>query len=255
MDTSVLKHAVDRRIVSWSEDQTVNWGGQEFTTSVVRWGEDYPQTRAHPELLTHLVWIPLIAHLARRQRVELLVHFEILEEFGGLPKTRDSRGLFLGAPLGQAPDPINYGRIVAGGPKSGEKHQLEFLDGLRHPRFLELQRVTGANNPGPNRRNQLADAFHIWTAEEARVDYFLTTDLSLVRSAKTNRPEKPRVPVVAPQTLMVDFFMRRVLRVTDVISFTWYHFRTKGRGPAEHWEEQLLELSRRVSAREKRNRH
>ncbi len=255
LDASVMKFAVDRRIVAWKEKVTFNWGGREMTAPVTRWGEDFPHERAHPVMREHSLTIPLIAHLARRERIELMTHTEALSEFWGLPATRDPRGLFLGAPVDRASDPISYSPVVIGGVKTPEQRRYDFLSSLTHPRFLELQRVTGANNPGPRRANQLADAFHIWTAEEAGADYLLTTDLRLVRSAATNRPEKPRIGVVAPRQLIRELLRkRRVIRLRDVVSWAWFQYRTKGRGPSEHPDEQLLDMSRRLRDHEDNRR-
>jgi len=174
-----------------------------------------------------------------------MVHAEVLSEFWGLPDTRDPRGMLLGAPVSRAPNPIRYSRVVVGGLRSPKQLRQGFLESLTHPRFLELQRVTGANNPGPKRVNQLADAFHIWTAEEANAYAFLTTDLTLVQSAQHNRPEKPKVPVLSPRALAGHLLRDRILRLGDAASWVSFRLRTKGRAPELHPHEQLLDLSRR----------
>ena len=246
LDTSVLKHAVDRRIVSRTEEKTVQWGGQDSTISITRWEEEFPNEREPESFRRHLVLISLIAHLARSRRVRLAVHGEVRHELWGLPKARDTRGLFQGAPIERAPDPTWYSRIVVGGVKKPKDHLREFLEGLDHTRFLELQKVTGANNLGPKRLNQMCDAFHIWTAEEGNADFFLTTDLRLVKSASSDRPEKPRVSIVSPMELVTALFTKRILRLRDFITWALFELRTKRRGPENHPEEQLLDISQRT---------
>lgn len=244
LDACTLKHAVDRRIVAYRRKKSIEWGGSTVTATIWRWAEVFPWARLDSNLLSHVILLPLIAHLARKKRIVLMAHPEMLGEFCGLSETNDPRGRFLGAPIQKAPDPLRYSRMILGAGLTAAEHRFLFLDGLSHPRFLELQRVTGANNPGPKRPNQLADAFHIWTAEKAEADFFLTTDLKLVKSAAVNRPEKPTVSVVAPQELVARLRRDRVLRLRDIASWGIYRWKTKGRGPANHPQEQLLDMSR-----------
>jgi hypothetical protein len=83
-------------------------------------------------------------------------------EFWRLPKTDDPRGQFYGAPIEWGPDPLNYGRIMAGWSAIHKTDpQLDFVKGITHPRFQELKLATEANPDSGTYRNQLLDAFHI----------------------------------------------------------------------------------------------
>jgi len=60
--------------------------------------------------------------------------------------------------------------------------QFRFLSSLKNKKFIELQKLTGADQgTGKLNRNQLLDAFHLWCAEYNGCDYFLTFDFKLMR--------------------------------------------------------------------------
>lgn len=84
-----------------------------------------------------------------------------------------------------------------------KRAQYEFLCSLKHKRFLQLQRATGAYQ-GPNgiNENQLLDAFHLWCAEYNASDFFLTLDFNLARAVKGAKSVRT-VPVVRPSELLL----------------------------------------------------
>ncbi len=93
--------------------------------------------------------------------------------------------------------------MIAGGFDDPKELQFEFLSGLHHERFMELQKLTGAHQ-GQRKanRNQLLDAFHIWCAEHSDCDYFLTMDLKLIRMVSNNRKRNLRLKLVGPSELL-----------------------------------------------------
>lgn len=146
--------------------------------------------------------IQKVAEMAKSGRLMLMIHFETQLETWGLPHMDSEDGSLYGAPLVDADAPIHYGRTSAGGGKSAYDHQLEFLQSLRVPRFLELQRATGAyQGPGKLNRNQLLDAFHLWCAEHNSCNYFLTLDFKLQRVLERS-PTELNVSVVRPSQLL-----------------------------------------------------
>ena len=92
--------------------------------------------------------------------------------------------------------PLLYGRVMLSyDDRPGEAHarQKAFFESIRYPRFLEiLDRIGG---------NKHADAYHLWTAEHNRVDFFLTTDQKLINSVRGSRVDI-NVEVVAPSELL-----------------------------------------------------
>lgn len=49
-----------------------------------------------------------------------------------------------------------------------EDEQMKFFGSITHPRFLHIRKHTGEAH--------IDDAYHLWTAEEAKLDAFLTMD-------------------------------------------------------------------------------
>ena len=87
-------------------------------------------------------------------------------------------------------------------PLISKEYDISVFQRIRHPRFLELQRATGAYQGDRIDGNQLIDTFHIWTAENANCDYFLTLDLKLVRIVQGHKTHPPKTKVVSPQQLL-----------------------------------------------------
>ena len=245
LDTSVLKHAVDRHIVGEQVAKRINWGGQTVDATVTRWRERYPAERVSRAFRRHIKVLPFIAHLARRGRLDLRCHHEVVWEFFGLPRTTDSRGRFYGAPLGRLSDPIRYTRMIAGGTEDPKTLFVTFLEGLEHPRFLAIQKMTGARQGSRILPNQLVDAFHIWAADTAGVDFFLTTDIKLIRLVTARSAGDLKVRIAAPTQLLAEPVIRTRTRASDRVTYWWHRIRRRNRGPSGHPLESLLEFSRR----------
>ncbi len=158
------------------------------------------------ELRAEIALLPRVAELAVRGEIELLWHVESLVEFLGihlLPGGGTS--LFFEANVTHVEGPIKYSRIIAGGlafGKDAETLQLEFLERLSHKRFRELQKACGVQKGSRTYRNQLLDAFHLWTAEEAEATHFLTTDFKLIRRLRDYKVPPTKVKVVKPSELL-----------------------------------------------------
>jgi len=76
----------------------------------------------------------------------------------------------------------------------GKDEQLAFFRSISHPRFLHLRKALGDA--------QLADAFHLWTAEAASLDVFLTMDKKFLNNVhKRLEAIASTVPVTAPKQL------------------------------------------------------
>jgi hypothetical protein len=75
--------------------------------------------------------------------------------------------------------PIPVDRIMVDGSGSyGSPDDLTrmFLESIKHPRFIELRRITGVAKHSSQYVNQLLDAFYIWCAEHNKAFALLTTD-------------------------------------------------------------------------------
>ena len=87
--------------------------------------------------------------------------------------------------------------IIFGGFKSigvTEEEQMEFFRSIQNPRFLEIANAVGEKH--------IDDAYHLWTAEEAGLDAFLTMDRKFWSiTNQTRRITVSRVPVLTPKQL------------------------------------------------------
>lgn len=212
LDTNVLKASVDTRLVFLPEPQKINWGGQEFEVDVHRPVFVNQNTKylaqGNQERFEDTVALRFIAALAKEDKIKLLMHQEVLFELMGLPRAMGGGPRFYGAPIDNVEGPFQYGRIIVDG--TGRDYQYEFLSGVEHPRFRELQRACGAYQ-GPNKplqRNQLLDAFHILCAESVSATYFLTLDDSLIRVLTNRSPRKTTVTPITPKRLLVSLIYR-----------------------------------------------
>jgi hypothetical protein len=74
----------------------------------------------------------------------------------------------------------------------GKDEQLAFFRSITHLRFLHLRNTLGDA--------QLADAFHLWTAEEACLDVFLTMDRKFLNNVHSRlKAIDSTVAVMAPK--------------------------------------------------------
>jgi hypothetical protein len=219
VDTVTFKLAITRRVRAEQAPQTIDWGHARTTVEVTRFVEDFPLERLQPGQRYEAGLLPYVAYLARQGRCSYLSHLEVLLELATLPRARATGDRFLGAPLTFVRGPVPYSRIVAGaipgeelwykrqrGERIGKARLVNFLAKLAHPRFLELQRASGASQGAtkPPNANQLIDAWHLWCAEGAGAEYFLTLDESLIRRVAQERRAPPRVQAVLPSALLAD---------------------------------------------------
>jgi len=76
----------------------------------------------------------------------------------------------------------------------GKDEQLAFFRSITHLRFLHLRNTLGDA--------QLADVFHLWTAEEACLDVFLTMDRKFLNNVHSRlKAIDSTVAVMAPKRL------------------------------------------------------
>ena len=147
--------------------------------------------------------LPTLAGLGKEGEIKYCIQIETLFESWGIPNMDSTTGNFYGAPVEHVEAPVKYGRVLIGGNQDAKKMQFDFLSGLNHKRFTELQKLTGAyQGPGKLNRNQLLDAFHMWCAEHNECKYFLTLDFKLIRMVANSRTCIPKVELVRPSELL-----------------------------------------------------
>ena len=127
----------------------------------------------------------------------------------GVVTIGEHRTTLLEAPITMVKDPFPYARTISGsiapshsGDDSWRQAQTRFLLSIDYPRFLELRKVCGANQGATVNENQLADAFHIWCAEEGGATHFLTCDRKLLRLIRNRKTYPLKIRAVSPSELM-----------------------------------------------------
>ena len=199
IDTNVFKFSATQLPRMVPRQQTLDWGGrlhEVVFTTLVEWNPN--DSISNPGLKTEAELLPKLAELGKTGNIEYVIQSETLCETWGLPNIDSSGGRFYGTPYKKVEAPFTYGRIIVGGGGDPTEMQTEFLSGITHKRFLELQRMTGAYQ-GEERvnRNQMLDAFHLWCAEHNHCDYFLHSRFQ----ADSCAPAKPKEAVVGASRL------------------------------------------------------
>jgi hypothetical protein len=172
-----MKVLVDRNIeINAITHKTV------MVPQVVRWGP-HNQTRpvaqrVHfpPEGAFRIEQLPYLAALgifAKDAKLEFFTSFEIrMEEFRQKGRCEGYLGINLlrSVPMKYVPCPTERSLMIAPSGSIGttEEEQMDFFRSIRCPRFLQIRKATGDAH--------VDDAYHLWTAEEAALDGFLTMD-------------------------------------------------------------------------------
>jgi hypothetical protein len=205
LDTNILKFSIDNVTRMFPRKRTFHLANG----NLLRF-DQYDLRNINPndrinnrDLRAEVNLLPEIAAFARFGTVEFMMNIEVMSEFFGLPGSMEAKG-FYHVPITYTDPPIEYQRLIFG--PNGESHDemmTQFLEGINHKRFLQLQRACGAfqgqYRPNPN---QLKDAYHVWCAEVANADYFLTCDLKLVRQISLHKQHAPKVKVVKPSQML-----------------------------------------------------
>jgi len=204
LDTNIYKFSATQLPRLRPRQQTITWGDIVQEVTVHDFIEVDPNEKIqNQELKKEAELLPELAELGKEGALRYCIQVEALLEIWGIPNMDSRSGKFYGAAVEQVEAPVKYGRVVLGGNQDAKEIQFNFLSGLKHTRFTELQKLTGAyQGPGKLNRNQLLDAFHIWCAEHNECDFFLTLDFKLIKMVVNNRSYISTVKLVRPSELL-----------------------------------------------------
>jgi hypothetical protein len=181
----------------------IPWGDRVIKDVVVhdfvehRWSENLKgAAKTEAELL------PAVAELANQGVVSLLINEEVRMEWGGLRGSFGRKTIMNDAPITSVDPPMKYGRIVAGGSHSPREYRDQFILSVHEPRFLTVASACGAFDGKAPNVNALWDAFHVWSAEVAKAEFFLTLDFGIVNRTRNRGSPELRVAVVKPSELI-----------------------------------------------------
>jgi len=215
VDTMVIKFATETPVFI-PRQQTVNFGGKEIEFTVHDFGTRREIDTLPPgELRSEVEHLKPISELAKSGHLRLITQAEVLHESWTLPWVRGAH--LYGTTIELAEAPFYYARILGKilpspngrGSADAKESMVEFLKRVDHRRFKQLQVACGAHQGKTINDNQLIDAFHVWCAESAGAEYFLTCDFKLIRSVANHRRWPPKVALVRPSELLERFGSRK----------------------------------------------
>ncbi len=205
IDTNILKFSAVKKHVYRAKKETIKWGGTEFETEIYEKHTVNDLHKIRNEVQKRdAVFLGMLAYAGISEWLSFYIHREVDLETWGLPGMVSPSGRFFGCTIHEVPDPIApQSRIIFGGHKRFKEHILDFVCSIKHPRFVELTRMTGAYQGArkPLNLNQALDAYHIWCAESAEIEYFLTMDYKLQKVVGRSKVETS-VKIVTPDQLL-----------------------------------------------------
>ncbi|WP_422029788.1 hypothetical protein [Roseovarius sp.] len=228
IDTNILKFAAVKKHVYRSRLGTVDWGGTDYE---VEYHERYTVNDIHKiknneTLKSDAILLGMLAYAGISGRLKFHSHREVYLETLGLRGMCSASGRFFGCPIHRVADPMAPRvRIISDGKKSGADHALDFLSRIRHPRYGELTRMTGAYQ-GPNKPliiNQAMDAYHLWCAECAGMNYFLTMDYRLQKVVSQSKKVETPVVIKTPNQLLREVLPK--FGLVGAFKFLWQGYR------------------------------
>ena len=226
--TALLDLCVHHRTVTvrpTTKQQTVRWSGKTITAPVHGFTRERLPGPNEAWLQEQIEALPTVTRLAREGAIRLFRYIEF--ELEGLKGKLGLRGLIgdllNDVPIDDVPAAIERSNFQQ--PSNFEKHAdkerlIEFCELLLSPNFdpdqvcrlplrftdFELENLRLLKRFREIRRaldrNHYPDAFHLWTAETNRLNYFLTTDKKFINlmthTSKTQGPTR----VISPADLL-----------------------------------------------------
>lgn len=226
LDTNILKFSAVKKHVYRKATKTVVWGE---TTFEAEYHEPHTVNEIH-QIKSEVqkrdaLFLAMLAYAGHDKLLKFYIHREVDLETRALPGMASPSGRFFGCEIHKVPDPVApQSRIVLGGGKKLKEHTLDFVCSIRHPRYVELTKMTGAyqGHSKPLNLNQALDAYHIWCAESAKMDYFLTMDYKLKKVVEKSKV-KTSVSIVTPDQLLRTMFPK--LGLWGAIGYIWRGYR------------------------------
>lgn len=185
--------------------RTIRWGVHDITLGVLERQARSP--RDDETFRKQLPYLATVADLARAGRLRLFSSFELDMErwrqrspgpgYVGLDMLKDG-------PIEKVASPAVRTMVIWGRRRSAKEwkdEQMHFFRTVRDSRFQDIRNaVADPSNPDAH----IADAFHLWNAEVARLDTFLTMDSKFVNVMHgKGKGARSQVQVLSPKELCV----------------------------------------------------
>lgn len=234
LDTSALKAAKDSQLVFIPRHQRLVWGGTSVEVLVHDMAYKNQNTsylRNNPEAFKNRLFNRVVAWLAKNKRIELLISNEVRFEAMRVPRVDFS---FFGSPIRTVRSPVEHGGLIIDGRR--KDYLFNALSQIQDQRFFELQKLSGAYQ-GKGRelnKNQLFDAYHLWSAEVAGAEFLLTHDERFVRQWASSKYKGITRPIDA--RLLLEQVIRRDPWSCVPMMVEAFKFRRSGRNLSEQYQ-------------------
>ena len=202
------------------EDQTVNWGPLTLTVPVATVAPKPKLGPEHEWLQEQLDCLPRIAELAERGHIKCFTTNEIEFETWGRPGVTGKAtefDLFRNVAIKKIPPAVGRSFLWPFNNGEWKERKDAFLDGIRNDRFLKLKEAIGSTHA--------ADIFHLWSAEKAGLDCFLSADRKFINAVRNQKRVLIRVCVLSPSELCERFPHFR-LRPRWIVQFLLFKLRS-----------------------------
>jgi hypothetical protein len=175
---------------------------------------------------TQIEALPTVARLARQNVLAFYSYFELLAEDwrGHSFPAKIVGNVFRDAVITEVPAPVDRSLFVQSNMEQfvGKEAQIQFCKWLiangagllKKPKALERltePQIAALKNIGRYREIchslspvQYVDALHLWTGELNGIEYFLTTDATLVRALSPNKRLVLRCKPIYPEDLLIE---------------------------------------------------
>ena len=196
LDTNIRRLATTHR--TEMVPRPIKWGPIGQTLAVAQ-RKPYPPRQDETFILEQLPCLAALCKAARGGTFEFYTTFELqMEEFRQRGPVEGYLGinLFRDVPVKRAECPVVRSIAVGAGTNTGitEEEQMDFFRSIQHPRFLQIRKAVGDAH--------VDDAFHLWSAEHAGLDAFLTLDARFKKVVFNKRKQiLSAVAVVHPKEL------------------------------------------------------
>jgi len=170
IDRNIEINAVTHKTVL--APQVIKWGPHEQIIEVAQRAH-FPPRDNEAFRRVQLPWLATLCNFAKQGKLEFFTTHEMrMEKLRQRGRCEGYLGLNLlrDVPVRSIRCPAQRLIVIAPTRSIGvtEKEQMEFFRSIQHHRFLQIRSATGDAH--------IDDAFHLWGAEEAGLDVFLTMD-------------------------------------------------------------------------------
>lgn len=199
-DTNILRGGIQRE---WStERKTISWGGRTWNVEVPI-ERDKINKNSEEWVQTEIEYLPKIKILIDQGIIIPYRSFELLMQYFSQmsPYEVYSANIFSGIQWKDAPMPFRVSRIIASAlpdSKALVKRQREAVRNNSSDKdYLKWCQLTGLKS-GMKRD----DLLHLYTAEKAGIDYFLTMDKRFIATTHKLKSLKIKTKAVLPSELL-----------------------------------------------------